>query len=64
MVGLLMGEDFTGALKGSWQGVKVGIVQYEPWAPAPFVVEPVDEFTAQVVCLPTLVTVCSRLICA
>ncbi|EGX88875.1 amidase, putative [Cordyceps militaris CM01] len=48
MVGLLMGEDFTGALKGSWQGIKVGIVQYEPWAPAPFVVEPVDEFTAQV----------------
>lgn len=61
MVGLLMGKDFTGALKGSWQGVRVGIVQYGPWAPAPFVVEPVDEFTAQVVCLPTPLIASSKL---
>jgi amidase len=62
MVGLLMGEDFTGALKGSWQGVRVGMVQYDAWAPVPFVVEPVEEFTTQTVCLPAWMAKSSRLI--
>lgn len=33
----------------SWNGLGVGFVDYGTWAPAPFVVEPVESFTSQTV---------------
>ena len=50
MLGLLLGgRTFTQVLRKSWTGLKIGFVSYDPWAPAPFVVEPVESFTSQVV---------------
>lgn len=49
MLGLLLGKDFSSSLTGSWTGLSVGLVNYDTWAPAPFVVEPIEEFTEQAV---------------
>ncbi|KAI0113681.1 amidase signature domain-containing protein [Nemania sp. FL0031] len=48
MLSLLMGTDLSHALKGSWAGLRVGIVSYGPWEAASFVVEPIESFTYQV----------------
>ena len=42
-------RDFSGHLKRSWNNLRVGVVNPDLWQPAPFVVEPNEEFKAQTV---------------
>ncbi|KAI1117380.1 putative amidase [Nemania sp. NC0429] len=48
MTSLLTGKEFSHTPTGSWDSVRVGIVEFDPWAAAPFVVEPVEAYTIQV----------------
>ncbi|WPJ67174.1 hypothetical protein SMAC4_07005 [Sordaria macrospora] len=47
MLTLLTGTNLSHESKISWDGLRVGFVDYDIWAPATFVVEPVESFTSQ-----------------
>ncbi|KAI0206452.1 putative amidase [Astrocystis sublimbata] len=48
MTSILTGKDFSHTSASSWESIRVGIVEFDPWAAAPFVVEPVEAYTIQV----------------
>jgi amidase len=50
---ILMGDEgLSDKMKKSWKGLRIGMVDPVIWEPAAFVVEPVQEFTEQIVCCP------------
>lgn len=42
-------QDFSMNVLKSWKGLRVGFVDPDLWQPAPFVVEPNEDFKAQTV---------------
>jgi len=49
LLGIIQGGiDYTPRLKTSWEGLKVGFVDVELWWPAPFMVEPREDYQNQV----------------
>lgn len=48
MTGLLLGEEnLSPSLPESWEGIVLGMVHPDQWQPAPFVVEPNEDFEQQ-----------------
>lgn len=62
MIGLLDGTgDYSTSLTNSWEGVRVGFVEFEKWLPASFVVEENEDFKQQIVSTPHLPSIHQRL---
>jgi hypothetical protein len=43
------GRDFSSSLTGSWDGSSIGFVNPDLWQPAPFMVEPNEDFVKHTV---------------